>query len=221
MLQELEFQVLDVYQGIDEVVTAYKSQTGLACPDGCGHCCNSEKVEATVLECIPLAFELFRTFQAELLMKRLERDRGERKCVLYRQDYTAAGLWGCSQYKYRSVVCRLFGFAGNRDRNGTPKLAKCQIMKEHETAASVQEPEDAAAGVMPLFSEAGMRITALHPGLGSHRRPINEALLEALQKVGMLLDMSASGQQDSRSAVDFPPDDEPLFPLPPLKKHAA
>jgi Fe-S-cluster containining protein len=221
MLQELEFQVLDLYQGIDEAVTAYKSQTGLACPEGCGHCCNSEKVEATVIECIPLAFELFRTLQAELLIKRLERGSGERRCVLYRQDFTAAGLWGCSQYKHRSVVCRLFGFAGNRDRSGTPQLAKCRKMKEHETAVPVQHSEEAAAAAMPLFSDAGMRITALHPGLGSHRKPINEALFEALQKVGMFLDMSAFGQQASKAKVDSPPDDEPLFPLPPLKKRAA
>jgi Fe-S-cluster containining protein len=221
MLQELEGQVLEVYRGIDEAVTAYKSQSGLACPEGCGHCCNSEKVEATVLECIPLAFELFRTLQAELLLKRLERDHEERGCVLYRQDYTAAGLWGCSQYKHRSVVCRLFGFAGNRDRSGIPQLAKCQIMKEHEPVALVQESDDAVAAAMPLFSDAGMRITALHPGLGSQRKPINEALLEALQKVGMMLDMRASWERAPETSVESPPDDEPLLPLPPLKRRAA
>jgi Fe-S-cluster containining protein len=219
MLQELEFQVLEVYRVLDVAVAEFAARTGLACPQGCGHCCHSEQVEATVLECIPLAFELFRTLQAELILKRLERDTDEHRCVLYRQDFTQAGLWGCSQYRHRAVVCRLFGFAGNRDRDGIPRLAMCHVMKQSivPNEAVPAEYEDVP---MPLFSEAGMRITALHPGLGSGRMPINAALREALQKVGMLLDLSAPKQHPLKSAPEIPPD-EPLFPLPPLTRRAA
>ncbi|MFN2356011.1 MAG: hypothetical protein ABR512_16035 [Desulfopila sp.] len=83
---------------MDTAVARFVSRTGLACPEGCGHCCSSEKVEATVLECIPLAFELFRSLQAELILKRLLKNVHGRQCVLYRADYTASGQWGCTQY---------------------------------------------------------------------------------------------------------------------------
>ena len=220
MLRELEFQVLEVYKELDLAVAAFASHAKLACPPGCGHCCCSENVEATVLECIPLAFELFRTFQAELILKRIDRNGDKKRCVLYRCDYTEAGLWGCSHYRQRTVVCRLFGFAGNRDRTGIPRLAMCRVMKEQLRPKTITEAYKHNDLVMPLFSEAGLRITALHPGLGAARMPVNTALREALQKVGMVLELAPSGRVNPRS-VPKPPPIKPIFPLTPMKKRAA
>lgn len=206
MLQELEFQVLEVYRDLDLAVARFAARTGLVCPRGCGHCCLSEEVEATVLECIPLAFELFRTFQAELILQRLLENGDERRCILYRSDYTEAGLWGCSQYRHRAVVCRLFGFAGNRDRHGTPQLAMCRVMKEQPVPVAAVVPAVGEDAAMPLFSDAGLRITSLHPGLGTARMPINSALREALQKVGMVLDLTGPVPPDCRSGSDHSPE---------------
>ncbi len=191
MLQELGLQILEVYRVLDLAVAGFQSRTGLSCPEGCGHCCSSEKVEATVLECIPLAFELFHTLQAELILKRLEKNGDDRRCVLYRADFTAAGLWGCTQYSHRAVVCRMFGFAGNRDRLGIPRLAMCRVMKEKAREGEEGIEYDDPNTPMPLFVDAGLQITTLHPGLGTRRMPINTALLEALLKVGMMLDLAA------------------------------
>lgn len=220
MLQELEFQVLEVYRVLDMAVAGFASRTGLACPEGCGQCCLSEKVEATVLECLPLAFELFRTFQAELILKRLEKNNDAKQCVLYRSDYTAAGLWGCSQYRYRAVVCRLFGFAGNLDRQGNARLAMCRVMKEKNGADSSEIDLDDLHTPLPLFMDAGLRITALHPGMGTIRMPINRALRDALLKVGMLLELS--GQEMSGKPGDHQhPPTKPMFPHSPLGRRAA
>lgn len=191
MLRQLEYRVLAVYRDLDAAVAAFAARTGLGCPRGCGHCCRSEEVEATVLECIPLAFELFRAAQAELLLDRLEKIGDDPRCALYRSDYTEAGLWGCSQYHFRPVVCRLFGFAGNRDRDGIPRLAMCRVMKERSGPAAAGPAMADGDAPMPLFSDAGLHITALHPGLGTVRMPINTALSEALRKVGMAIDLSA------------------------------
>jgi len=191
MLQELEAWVLEVYRLLDAVVAAFAKRSGLSCPQGCGHCCLSEKVEATVLECIPLAFLLFRTSQAESVLQRLEENGDNKGCVLYRPDLTRAGLWGCSQYATRTVVCRLFGFAGNPGRDGIARLALCRVMKEAAGSEQIAIIAEDPFTPMPLFVEAGLRITALHPGLGTARLPINAALLQALLKVGMLLDLQA------------------------------
>lgn len=191
MLQELESQVLAVYRLLDAAVAAFAGRTGLSCPQGCGHCCLSETVEATILECIPLAFALFRTAQAETVLQLLAASGNDQRCVLYRPDLTQAVLWGCGQYGTRTVVCRLFGFAGNPGRDGLGRLALCRVMK---ASAGPEQPavvaEDFLAP-MPLFVDAGLRITALNPGLGTTRLPINAALLQALMKVGMILDLQA------------------------------
>ena len=220
MLQELDLQVLEVYRVLDMKVAGFASWTGLSCPDGCGHCCLSEKVEATVLECIPLAFELFRTFQAEFILKRLEKNTDDKRCVLYRPDYTEAGLWGCTQYRYRAVVCRLFGFAGNPDRQGVVRLAMCRVMKEKTSAGSSEIDLNSPRAPLPLFVDAGLRITALHPGLGTVRMPINMALNDALLKVGILLELS--GSKESRKPGDHQlPPTRPMFPRSPASRRAA
>ncbi len=220
MLQQLEFEVLEVYRVLDMAVAGFASRTGLVCPDGCGHCCLSEEVEATVLECIPLAFELFRTLQAEFILKRLEKNGDARQCILYRHDYTEAGLWGCTQYKYRVVVCRLFGFSGNRDRQGNPRLAKCRVMKEKSSAASIEIDLDDPATPLPLFTDAGLRITSLYPGMGTERKPINMALREALLKVGLLIELSGSIASCKADDHEHPPT-RPMFPHSPSNRRAA
>ncbi len=220
MLQELNSQVLEVYRILDEAVAGFVARTGLSCPEGCGHCCSSEKVEATVLECIPLAFELFRTMQAELILKRLQKNEDEKRCVLYRPDFTEAGLWGCTQYRHRVVVCRLFGFAGNPDRQGIPRLAMCRIMKEKTGTQEASILLDDQTSPMPLFVDAGLRITSLHPGSGTVRMPINAALREALLKVGMVLDLMAPEMLQEPSDHEDPPN-KPMLPRPTLDRRAA
>ena len=127
MLKHLANDVIEIYRQLDAAVAAFAKRAGLSCPQGCGHCCLSENVEATVLECLPLAFFLFRSTQADAVLQQLEDAGDDRRCILYRPDHTRAGLWGCSQYETRTVVCRLFGFAGNRDREGVPRLAMCRL----------------------------------------------------------------------------------------------
>ncbi len=220
MLIELEKQVRAIYQILDNQIDAFAAKTSLFCPHGCGECCKSQKVEATVLECIPMAFELFRTNQAELLLKRLERSVDDKQCILFRRDFIEKGEWGCSQYQHRALICRLFGFAGNRDRSGKAVLAMCRIMKPGRNTFDYDLSDDNAP--MPLFSDAGMRITSLNPAMGSLRLPINQALMQALYKVGIYLDMNTSVQSlaTSDSDPELPPE-TPVFPFDTTRKHAA
>ncbi len=220
MLKSLAAEVLSIYAELDAQVAAFAAASGLYCPEGCGECCASEKVEATVLEMLPLAFVLFADDRAELLLKRLEKIDGRGECLLHRPDLAGPGAWSCTCYGQRAVVCRLFGFAGNLDRAGTPRLALCRVMRQAGLPrTNPSSSHEKVMALLPLFSEAGMRITALHPGLGTIRLPINGALLEALQKVGIALALDA-GQQRGSGALPIEPPDEPPFAAPPLPKAA-
>jgi Fe-S-cluster containining protein len=208
MLQKLEVQVMELYHRADQAVAEYKVLTELSCPAGCVHCCNSEKVEATVLEMIPLAYHLFKTNQAELLLKRLEKSESS-CCILFRPDLVGTTGGGCSQYTHRALVCRLFGFAGNLDRTGVARLALCRVMKESMSSSF----ESSYNGNMPIFHDFGFAVTTMHPALGDHRLPINHALGEALLKVGLHLDLE--GPPPSGTSSDSPrnePFDRPFQP---------
>lgn len=195
MLRQLAAEVLAIYQDLDQQVMRFQRQSGLHCPLLCGRCCDSEKVESSLLECLPLAFALFDQQQGEQVVDQLAAAGAARRCILYDPEHQRKGQWGCQQYAPRPLICRLFGFAGNRDRLGQPRLALCRVMKQADCM-----PEGAAIagvdGVMPLFGEAGMRLTALHPGYGARRVPINEALRGALLQVGMFLSMTAAQERE-------------------------
>lgn len=198
MLRELAQAVQAIYADIDAAVARFQTHSGLVCPPGCGQCCLFGRVEATVLEFLPLAFGLHRLQQAEELLDRLLLASQGPRCLLYQADRIARGEGGCSQYAGRPLVCRLFGFAGNRDRQGVARLALCRTMKEqgNREATFLGQIDDG----MPIFAEAGMRMTSLHPAYGTQRLPINKALAEALAVVGMSL--ALTGRQDAAPSED-------------------
>lgn len=219
MLQKLESQVLELYQQADHAVNAYRDATGLSCRGGCVQCCFSEKVEATALEMIPLAFHLFRTSQAELIMKRIEKEDSTKQCILFRPDLSTPDGGGCSQYPFRALICRLFGFAGNINREGRPQLARCRNMPLQDSSDRERDNVPDHDAAMPLFHAFGLAITTIHPGLGTHRRPINEALYEALAKVGLLIDLETVPVEKQKE-IDLPPDSPATTPSRPQRKAA-
>jgi hypothetical protein len=73
---------------------------------------------------------------------------------------------------------------------------------------------------MPLFVDAGLRITTLHPGLGTVRMPINAALREAIMKVGMVLELTAPVMVCKPGDHEDPPN-KPMLPCSPLGRRAA
>ena len=218
MLQTLGVQVLELYRKVDQDVAAYRKSSGLACPGGCVKCCYSEKVEATVLEMMPAAFNLFRTGQAELILKRLERHDNSKQCILFRPDLSQPDGGGCTHYPYRALVCRLFGFAGNSDRNGIPQLARCRNMPVTPKTQESRQPASEPARAIPLFHAYGIAVTTIHPNLGTLRKPINEALYEALVKVGLILDLGIVST--AVIELDLPPDAPATRPSRPCRKAA-
>lgn len=214
MLQKLASQVLELYHTADESVSLFRQTSGLACPDGCVTCCFSAKVEATVAEMLPAAFHLFATSQAELLIKRLEREETS-QCLLFRPDLASVDGGGCSLYPFRALVCRLFGYAGNHDRNGTPQLAKCRHMEPPGNTPAPAGTTPLPGATMPIFHAFGVAVSAIHPGLGTRRMPINLALLEALTKVGLYIDFSTPEPVqpiDRDEPPDSPATSPPLRP---------
>jgi Fe-S-cluster containining protein len=182
----LAAEVMAVYHDIDRAVAVFQRGTHLACPEFCGRCCDSGKVEATLLECLPLAFALFEAGLGEAALDEIENlPPGEKRCFFYDGQPEPRTSWACRRYETRPLICRMFGFAGNHDRLGKPRLALCRVMK---SALSLGDGDAyrLAGDSMPVFHEAALRLAALHPEYGVRMLPINLAFRQALLKVGAL-----------------------------------
>ena len=175
--------VTRIYGDLDQQVACFQRATGLQCPVGCGACCKNPQVEATILEALPLAEEIYHLEkEAEILAAiQLKGEQEDLSCILYRSDPVVHANGRCTFYPFRPLVCRLFGFAARRNKYGQIEFAPCRIIKQ-ETPDVVRRAEIAILNRLtpPLYQESFLRIAAVLPAMGFRRLPINRAIWEAL-----------------------------------------
>ena len=104
-------------------------------------------------------------------------------CIIYKQ-LTVTNHGRCSDYKYRGLICRLFGFAANTDKYGVLKLATCKIIKEGQTKNYNTTAKAITQGLyIPVFTEYYMQLNQIDFQLGNLILPINKALKMAIEEV--------------------------------------
>lgn len=181
-------QVMSLYAELDQRVARFQLETGLKCPFGCGLCCPTATVYATELEMLPAAGEILRRGEAEFWLERISRSPSTPGCVLYLTERPENAPGNCGFYTWRPAVCRLFGFAAVHTRDGNQVLAACKQLKilDPGTVATAMERSADA----PCFSVVCSLLYALDPTSGTRLMPINEALREAIHRMGLYLQMT-------------------------------
>jgi len=191
-------RLLEIYEEIDRQTAALKAMTGLRCPPGCGTCCSSPDIEATELEMLPVARELFRRREALSWLGRLRAAVDEGTCAFYQPKRSARGEGCCGMYILRPSVCRLFGYGAVQNKYGIAQLAVCTVMK----AVIPRAAHDAARAVerglaAPRFTDFARQVAGLEPALGERLLPINRALRLALEREALALELEKGGKGES------------------------
>jgi Fe-S-cluster containining protein len=180
-LPEKVEEVKQVFKELDEQIEKFQTATTLHCKFGCGKCCFKSDIEATILEFIPFAFHLYHAEQAEEWLNKLNESESS-ICAILNPTQPGAGL--CSEYPYRGLICRLFGFSARTNKYGKKELVTCQIIKEEQkenfdkaTIAIENELE------IPVMNQFYMRLHAVDFELTNIFYPINEAIKQAIKVV--------------------------------------
>jgi len=159
--------VLAVLGEAEEAASRFGRLARLSCPEGCGDCCRDDRPEDSVLAALPAARRAIDEGLVEAVAS-AARDRPEGPCVFY--DDAAAKH--CTLYSHRPLVCRLFGFAGRRDKHGAVRFRPCR---------RVAHPGPFPEAEAPVFSDFAMRLEGIDPRLGRQRAPLNVAFHRAVQ----------------------------------------
>jgi len=180
-MSEGALEILKALKKIDAKTDTLLSQTALRCPDGCGRCCKSPEVEATVDEMLPLAENLYDEGEAESWLREAEETQS-RVCIFYRQDPVHEWKGRCGVYEHRPAVCRLFGFSARTNKEDGIELIKCHHMDDdllEKTDEAIRRGEARA----PVMATEAARVRALgeHSSMGV--LPINEAFESAMKTV--------------------------------------
>lgn len=173
-----------LFDRLDTEIMEFQAQSGIHCVAGCGKCCTKPDIEAATLEFLPLAYHWFLEGKAEEMLEKLNSENTA-ICTVYSPLSLENQISGsCSMYKYRGLICRLFGYGASRDKYGQLRLVTCKIIKEqqvesYEKAVELMRQNE----YVPIFSDYYKNLLQIDFKIGGEIRPINQAIIAALEEV--------------------------------------
>lgn len=183
-LREKSAEVRRVFEALDQEIKSFMEVSQLSCINGCGKCCSNPKVSATVMEFLPLAFDLYDKGKAEAALDLLASKTEDDWCIVYK-NFSEDGEKGfCSDYHNRGMICRLFSSSYRSNKHGQKEIITCKKIKTEKQT----EYEVAAKAInegLELPSSAGYyaQLFTIDHGLTDDQLPINQAIQKALEKV--------------------------------------
>lgn len=183
-LQEKSQEVRQVFEELDKEIKEFLDSSKLGCIPGCGFCCSNPKVNASVLEFLPLAFDLHEKGKADAALQLLEVQEENNFCILYKSMSTDNALGFCSDYNNRGMICRLFGSSSRKNKSGAKEIITCKKIKEekkeHFETASKEINGDMT---IPSSSGAYSQLYNIDFQLANQQFPINQAIKKAVEMV--------------------------------------
>jgi uncharacterized protein len=181
-LEEKVLAVEEVFVELDQEISRFQQWSSLQCKWGCGKCCFKPDIEATVLEFLPFAHHLYIHNQADDWYERIKTSR-DPICMILNPTQSGAGL--CTEYQYRGLICRLFGFSARTNKYGMKELVTCEVIKTEQEDAyqeSARKISEENASV-PLMHNYYLKLHSIDPGLTRDFLPINQAIRQAIETV--------------------------------------
>jgi uncharacterized protein len=172
-----------IFHELDKKISDFQEDTGLKCISGCGKCCFNPEVEATILEFLPLAFHFYKSGKAPEIYENFLSNNSP-VCAMLSPVVPATSSGFCSEYRYRGLICRLFGFSARRNKIGNLDLFTCKVIKENQPDEYRQASTNINSGMhAPVTTDYYMKLRSIDPDLGLKTYPINEAIIKAFEVV--------------------------------------
>lgn len=183
-----------VYGDLDTHQKLFNERFQISCIEGCGKCCEHYVPVLSEAEAQQAALEILKAGREEEILNRLSKaDSTSTCCPLYNKD----GLFHCSLYSGRSLVCRLFGNAASEDKEHLPVYKPCKWKTAEEpipTSELLLHKE-----IVPVMSYYGDRLLECNEGF-SEGEPIVIALQKALSKLMLVASFSSQSSDDTIGA---------------------
>ncbi len=157
-----------LYDELDEKIAAFSRSAGLHCPEGCGTCCETFIPEVTRPESELIASYLL-TIGQSLTIDSWGKGEIPGGCPFYKIH---GDPYHCGIYQVRPLICRLFGYAGSRDKNGKLRFRPCRHMP-------VIVPE--GTDITVEMTVYGRRLEDLSPG--GPKESVGEGVKNSLSRI--------------------------------------
>ena len=201
-----------VYGQIETAQAAWKLASPFRCADGCGSCCVDFEpdvlwVEAAYLAVWMLGHQRERAVaiaSGSFVSPRPDPDRG---CPFFDPDTP----YHCTVYGGRALICRLFGYTGDRGKDGEPRWKPCKFLPVEGSDGAAPRRRQYSGGellerfgaIHPLMSDLSARVVSIDPGKSHERRPLREAVADAIRHA-LLVERFSSPPEPNTPAPDTP-----------------
>lgn len=201
----------DIYKRIDHAQTNWISATPWHCPEGCGTCCEHFEPDVLEIEALYLAAWLLDNKTDEEIQDVLTINSTLAGCILRLNE----GPWRCSVYGGRPLICRLFAFSGDRDKEGQVRFRPCAELFRPESGLQAHHVYTEKEILLlfgqlpPVMNDLARQAVSIFPS-STETLPLRIALPRALSKILML--------KKYANILTFPlePSDNPDGTTPPL-----
>lgn len=151
--------------------------SGLKGIQGCHACCLKNDIMASPLEFLPLAYDLCRKGIADKVYDRMGKLKENVPCFFLSLTNKEGG---CTQYENRGLICRLFGFSSNTDKENNPRLITCKKIKDTQTYRNLTA---AIIKKSPEFRDFYIQFEAIDFFMAGEQLQINDAIRRAIEIV--------------------------------------
>ncbi|OQA64924.1 MAG: Flagellin N-methylase [Spirochaetes bacterium ADurb.Bin269] len=216
-IQELVDGLDRIYFDIETEQAQWKQASPFHCPDGCGTCCVDFEPDVLESEALYLAVWMLhhQKSRAEAFVQgtfQSPRPDPEKGCLFF----DPADPYHCTVYEGRCLICRLFGYTGDRGKDGRPRWKPCKYLPIHSPDCSdTRRPQyreaeliDRFGALPPVMADSTSRALSLSPDSANLRRPLREALVIAIRKIQLLHRFLGAPPEPDTPAPN------PVFPMP-------
>lgn len=174
-----------IFALLDKDIEKFKNNTGLNCINGCGECCKKNDIEATILEFLPYAYHQYKNGNVYDVLEHVTTYSSSNSICYIFSPFSSSMTSGlCSEYKYRGLICRLFGFSAFINKMGEPQLSTCKKIKEAMPSQFIKAEEFIRSGKkVPVMRNYYFTLMAIDRDLAEKRYPVNTAIKKALEIV--------------------------------------
>lgn len=175
-------KVEKVFKQLDKETEKFGKQSNMKCLTNCNLCCFKKGLEANVLEFLPLAYQLVKSNQHNAALDLL--DTNPEFCINLAKTQIQGQTAGCSVYKYRGLICRLFGSSAIRGKNAKLAIYTCSHIKKEYPEEFIRASEHINQKMnIPVVTDFYYKMYFIDSQLANDYNPINVSIRKAIEKV--------------------------------------
>lgn len=176
-------KIKTIYKDLEEKQKKFAKIFNVSCLKGCGSCCEHFNPDITEVEALFVAYGLISEKKEKEVLEKLEKSE-KGYCPLYNKDDLEHH---CTIYKYRPLICRLFGFSSTLDKEQKPVYRACKYNNQAcdiSTCNMLMHPES-----LVIMKDYGIMVEELDTN-NTKTELVQTALKKAIEKIQLLMELN-------------------------------